>query len=75
MRRLAELLARRGRARREITVSVSPYLRTTTEADLAAYAAAGADQVILTTFARDADGLRRRLEELATTLLPAAQRL
>ena len=54
---------------------MSPYLRTTTEADLAAYAAAGADQVILTTFARDADGLRRRLEELATTLLPAAQRL
>jgi probable F420-dependent oxidoreductase len=75
LRRLDELLALRGRARREISISVSPYLRTTTEADLAAYAAAGADQVILTTFARGADGLRRRLEELATTLLPAAQRL
>jgi predicted nuclease with TOPRIM domain len=75
MRRLTELLTLRDRARREITVSVSPYLRTTTEADLAAYAAAGAEQVILTTFARDADGLRRRLAELAATLLAAAHRL
>ena len=75
VRRLDELLAKHGRTRREITVSVSPYLRTTTEADLAAYAAAGADQVILAAFARDADGLRLRLGEIAATLLPAAQRL
>jgi hypothetical protein len=53
---------------------VSPYLRSTSEAELAAYAAAGADQVILTAFARDAAGLHRRLEELAGTLLPAAHR-
>ena len=75
MRRLETLLAKRGRARRELTVSVSPYLRATREADLAAYAAAGADQVILATFARDADGLRRRLADLAATLLPAAHQL
>ncbi len=75
MRRLDALLAQAGRSRRELTVSVSPYLRATCEADLAAYAAAGADQVILATFARDADGLRRRLADLAATLLPAAHRL
>ncbi len=75
VQRLDELLALRGRTRREITLSVSPYLRATSEADLAAYAAAGADQVILTAFARNADGLRRRLDELARSLLPAAQRL
>lgn len=75
MRRLDRLLTERGRKRSELAVSVSPYLRPTSADDLAAYAAAGADQVILTTFARDADGLRRRLAELAETLLPAAQRL
>lgn len=74
-RRLEELLAQQGRSRREITISVSPYLRNTQAGDLAAYAAAGADQVILAAFARDADGLRRRLAELAATLLPSAQRL
>ena len=42
---------------------------------LPACAAAGADQWILTSFPRDAAGLRSRLEQLATTLLPAAQRL
>ena len=74
MHRLEELLARSGRSRRELTVSVSPYLRPTNASDLEAYAAAGADQVILAAFARDTDGLRRRLEALAATLLPAAHR-
>ncbi len=54
---------------------MSPYLRPTTEQDLAAYAEAGADQVILTAFARDAAALRAQLERLAETLLPGAQRL
>ena len=75
MERLDELLAQRGRSRSDLSISVSPYLRPCSEADLGAYAAAGADQVILTAFARDADALRRRLEQLATTLLPAARRL
>jgi probable F420-dependent oxidoreductase len=75
MRRLDRLLTERGRKRSELAVSVSPYLRPTSADDLAAYAAAGADQVILTAFAREADGLRRRLAELAEALLPAAQRL
>ncbi len=75
VRRLDELLAKCGRTRGELAVSVSPYLRATGPDELAAYAEAGADQVILTAFARDAEGLRRRLGELAETLLPAARRL
>ena len=43
--------------------------------DLAAYAAAGADQVVLTAFARDPTSLRARLASLAETLLPVAARL
>lgn len=49
--------------------------RATTPHDLAAFAKAGADQVILTTFARDAASLRARLASLAETLPLAAQRL
>ncbi len=75
MHHLDARLAQHGRTRREISVSVSPYLRPTHENDLAAYAAAGADQVILTVFARAADGLRRGLDKLAGGLLPAAHRL
>jgi probable F420-dependent oxidoreductase len=73
--RLDERLAAAGRRRSELTLSVSPYLRDTGAGDLAAYAAAGADQVILTAFARDPGELRRRLDALAETLLPAAGRL
>jgi len=75
VRRLDALLVERGRARREVALSVSPYLRATSDTDLAAYAAAGADQVILATFARDADGLRRRLAQLAAGPLRVAHAL
>jgi probable F420-dependent oxidoreductase len=75
VRRLDARLAAHGRRRSDVALSVSPYLRPTGEAELAAYADAGAGQVILTAFARDAESLRRRLGELAATLLPAAHRL
>jgi probable F420-dependent oxidoreductase len=75
MRRLDALLAARGRKRSDLAISVSPYLRATTPDDLAGYAAAGAGQVILTAFARDAAALRARLASLAETLLPVAERL
>jgi probable F420-dependent oxidoreductase len=70
--RLDALLAERGRRRSELTLSVSPYLRPTTPDDVAGYAAAGADQVVLTAFARDPASLRERLASLAETLLPVA---
>ena len=75
VRRLDELLAKRGATRADRVVSVSPYLRSTTPQDLEAYAEAGADQVILTAFARDPDALRARLAILAATLLEAAHAL
>jgi probable F420-dependent oxidoreductase len=73
--RLDGLLAERGRGRTDIQLSVSPYLQKTGVEDLERYAEAGADQVILAAFARDPDELRRRLDSLAETMLPAAHRL
>ena len=73
--RLEALLAERGRVRSDVQVSVSPYLKGCDEEKLAGYAEAGADQVILTTFAFDEDGLRRSLEELAGSLLRSARSL
>jgi probable F420-dependent oxidoreductase len=75
MGHLEPLLEKRGRTRTDLEVSVSPYLQKTGVDDLARYAEGGADQVILAAFARDPDELRRRLDALAETLLPAAHRL
>jgi alkanesulfonate monooxygenase SsuD/methylene tetrahydromethanopterin reductase-like flavin-dependent oxidoreductase (luciferase family) len=65
LKRLDALLAERGRTRKDVQVSVSPYLRPVDRARLEAYRDAGADQVILTAFAPDADALRRAVEGLA----------
>jgi probable F420-dependent oxidoreductase len=73
--RLDALLAERGRSRGELEISLSPYLRPIDADDLGRYAEAGADQVILTVLAREPDEIERRLDALATTLLPAAHRL
>ncbi len=73
--RLDELLAERGRARSDVLVSLSPYLKGCDEDKLAAYAEAGADQVILTVFATDESSVRRTLEDLAGTLLRAGHPL
>jgi probable F420-dependent oxidoreductase len=73
--RLDALLAERGRERSDVQVSVSPYLKGCDEAKLAAFAEAGADQVILTAFARDDSELRRTLEGLAGSLLRAGRDL
>ncbi len=75
LRRLDGLLAGRGRERGDVQVSVSPYLKGCDEAKLEAYAAAGADQVILTAFAADESSLRRTLEALAGSLLRAGHAL
>ena len=50
-------------------MSVSPYLHGCDRHALAAFCEAGADQVILTAFARDEDDLRRTLDELADEML------
>ncbi len=56
-------------------VSVSPYLRETSPAQLGAYRRAGADQIILLALARDAAGTRPTLERLANEYLDAARKL
>jgi probable F420-dependent oxidoreductase len=73
--RLDALLAQRGRARRDIEVSISPYL-TRTDFDLVRrYRDAGVDQVIVMAFAFDRDRLLAALDALATELVEPARRL
>jgi probable F420-dependent oxidoreductase len=73
--RLEALLAKRGRTRRDVQISVSPYNHEVTPAKLEAYRRAGADQVILLTFARDRAALGALLEKVANDYLDAARRL
>lgn len=73
--RLDGLLARRGRRRGEIEVSVSPYLRPVGADALPRYRDAGVDQVIVMAMAGDPDGLRTRLDELAKTVVEPARSL
>jgi probable F420-dependent oxidoreductase len=75
LRALDGFLAERGRRRSDVQVTVSPYLREMTPAKLEAYRRAGADQVILFAFARDADGARSTLAKLAEQYLPVARKL
>jgi probable F420-dependent oxidoreductase len=71
--RLDGFLARRGRKRAEIQVSISPYLRPIDPGDLRGYRDAGVDQVIVPVVAGSRDALLARLDELAKTLVePAA---
>jgi probable F420-dependent oxidoreductase len=72
---LDRLLAKRGRRRSDVSISVSPYLRAMEPKKLEAYRRAGADQVILFAFARDAAGARETLERLAGEYLPLARKL
>jgi probable F420-dependent oxidoreductase len=67
--RLDELLAERGRTRREIEVAVGPYSRKVDKGIAAAYEEAGVDQLILMIVGRDTDELERRLDTLAEEYL------
>jgi len=75
LRALDALLAKRSRTRADVQITVSPYLRQMSPAKLEAYRRAGADQVILFAFARDAAGARTTLAKLADDYLPAARKL
>ncbi|MDX1385741.1 MAG: TIGR03619 family F420-dependent LLM class oxidoreductase, partial [Thermoanaerobaculia bacterium] len=65
LERLDALLAEAVRSRDEILVYVSPAGRPREPGDLAPFADAGVDQVILPFFARDAEGLERRADAFA----------
>jgi probable F420-dependent oxidoreductase len=73
--RLDRFLARSGRRRSEIQVSVSPYLRPLAADALPRYRDAGVDQVIVMAVAGDPHGLRARLEELAERVVAPARAL
>lgn len=73
--RLESLLKERGRERRDVVVSVSPYLKGIDRAKLEGFARAGADQVIVTAFAADPAQLRALLAKLAEEILAPARRL
>jgi probable F420-dependent oxidoreductase len=75
VRALEKFLARQGRRRAEVQVTISPYLKEMSPAKLEAYKRAGADQVILFAMARDAAGARARLGQLAEEYLPLARKL
>ncbi len=63
--RLDALLKQVGRSRNEIRIYASPAMRPRQPEDLAPYADAGVDQVILPFFARDLEGLERRADAFA----------
>lgn len=74
--RLDRHLAEAGRTRDDgFEVTLSPYLHPVGPAELEAYAAAGVDRLIVVALARDADGLRRQLDGLATAVLEPANAL
>ncbi|HXX49365.1 MAG TPA: LLM class F420-dependent oxidoreductase [Myxococcota bacterium] len=75
LRALDRFLAARGRSRAEVLITVSPYLREMTPKKLEAYHAAGAQQLILFAFARDAAGARATLAKLGEQYLPVARTL
>jgi alkanesulfonate monooxygenase SsuD/methylene tetrahydromethanopterin reductase-like flavin-dependent oxidoreductase (luciferase family) len=71
---LERLLARRGRARATVEVSVCPYTKPARDARaLHAYAEAGVDQVIHMVVAQGATAVRTEIERLAGELMPAAK--
>jgi len=63
--RLEALLSEAGRSRDEIRIYISPAAHPKEPEDLAPFADAGVDQLIIPFFARDLDGLERRADALA----------
>lgn len=61
---LDELLAAAGRSRDELTIVASPGRRRVDTESVAAYAEAGADQLVLPLFGRDLADVDRRIESL-----------
>ena len=70
--RLEDLLGKRDRTLADVELYVSPYLKGCDESTIEGYREAGVDQVILPLFVRNADDLKRQVDTLHGTLLPAA---
>jgi probable F420-dependent oxidoreductase len=74
LKKLDALLARRGRSRSEIQVSICPYMRSMDADAVRRYRDAGVDQLIVMALGGDPDGLRTQLDGLARTVLEPAAR-
>jgi len=73
---LDRMLARRGRTRADVELSVSPYFKPARDAAaLRRYAEAGVDQVIYLVGLRGPDTVAAEIEALATELIPTSDRL
>ena len=75
LERLGELLTERGRARDEIQVSISPYLKPVDLDRVKRYRDAGVDQVILLFVAPSVDAVESGLDQLAESIAEPARRL
>jgi len=73
--RLDALLARRGRKRSELQISVSPYFQPVDFDAIRRYRDAGVEQVIVLALAGNRDALLARLDELAKALVEPARSL
>ncbi|RIL08223.1 MAG: LLM class F420-dependent oxidoreductase [Proteobacteria bacterium] len=71
--RLDRFLAKAGRTRSEIQVSISPYMQPVDFDAVRRYRDAGVDQVILLVVAGDRDGLVARLDDLAKSIVEPAR--
>jgi probable F420-dependent oxidoreductase len=72
---LERILADRGRPRDDVNIVVSPYFRPIEPTALSAYAAAGADQVVLPALAFDPDGVRDTIARIDDDWVTAAAEL
>ena len=75
LERLDALLARSGRRRAELQISISPYFQPVDFDAIRRYRDAGVDQVIVLALGGRRDALLSRLDELAKTLVEPARSL
>ena len=75
VRRLERFLADEDRRLADVDVTVGAYLQPVQPSDLPAYRDAGVDQLVLSAFAVDAEGIRSVLEKLGDQYVDAAARL
>jgi probable F420-dependent oxidoreductase len=72
---LDRLLTARGRSRRDVQISVSPYMRPIDLDVVKRYRDAGVDQVIAMVFGPDRDSLLKAMDQIANTIVEPARRL
>jgi len=73
--RLDGLLARRGRSRKDVAVSICPYLRPGDLDLVKRYRDAGVDQVIVMLLAMSVDELRQGMDAVSSAIVEPARRL